>query len=287
MSVSLGLEPLVIALVLVAALLHASWNAILKTSPDRLTTTGVMNLTGLAVGFALLPFIASPARASWVFLLLSMAIHFGYYVFLLGSYRFGDLSQVYPILRGSAPLVVGLLSAPVAAEMLSPTNFAGVALVGFGIVSLSLRGPGDRGFDSRAVSYALATGLLIAAFTLVDGLGVRRSGNPLAFALWLEALEVWPLLAFALLRRGGRVVPYLRRHGGRALVGGVMATAAYLLILAAFARAPIAAVSALRETSVVMAALIGAVRLREPLGVRRVIASAVVALGAALVNLSR
>jgi drug/metabolite transporter (DMT)-like permease len=283
----MSMTPQTTFVVLLAAVLHASWNALVKVSGDRLLTQTVIIATGFLLCAPLLPFVALPARESVPFLVASVAIHNVYFLFLLQSYRFGDLSQVYPILRGSAPLVVALLSAPVAAEMLSPTNFAGVLLVGCGILSLSLRGPAEQAYDSRAVSYALGTGLLIAAFTLVDGLGVRRSGNALAFSLWLEAFEVWPLLVFAVLRRRARVLPYLRRHGRQALLGGVMATAAYLLVLSAFSRAPIAAVSALRETSVVMAALIGAIRLREPFGLRRVIAAAVVALGAALINLSR
>ena len=225
-------------LVLLAAVLHASWNALVKISGDRLLTQTVVIATGCLLCAPLLPFVPLPSRESVPFLVASIAIHNVYFLFLLQSYRFGDLSQVYPILRGSAPLVVALLSAPIASELLSPTNFAGVALVGFGILSLSLRGPGEGAFDPRAVSYALGTGLLIAAFTLVDGLGVRRSGHPFAFSLWLEALEIWPLLGFALWRRGWRFEGYLRRHGRQALLGGVMATAAYLLILTALSRAP-------------------------------------------------
>jgi len=287
-SVSLGLEPLVIALVLVAALLHASWNAILKTSPDRLTTTGVMNLTGLAVGFALLPFIASPARASWVFLLLSMAIHFGYYVFLLGSYRFGDLSQVYPLARGSGPLMVAFLSPWLIGERLEPVQLAGVLLLCVGILSLAFnRLRLSELFDWKPASMALLTGVTIAAYTIADGLGVRRSGSPAGYIAWLFILDGVMMAAIAAWMRGRGFLPAVRASWWTGALGGVLAMLAYGIVIWCYSLGAIAPIAALRETSVVMAAAIGAAVLHEPFGRWRIVAASFCAIGIVAINLGQ
>lgn len=288
MTVSFGLQPLVIALVLLAALLHASWNAILKASPDRLTTTGVMNLTGLAVGVALLPFIASPARASWVFILLSTAIHFGYYVFLLGSYRFGDLSQVYPLARGAAPLIVVFLSPWLIGERLEPFQIAGVVLLCVGILSLAFnRLRLKELFDWKPVSMALATGVTIAAYTIADGLGVRRSGSPAGYIAWLFILDGAMMAAIAAWVRGRSFVPAFRASWRPAALGGLLAMLAYGIVIWCYSLGAIAPIAALRETSVVMAAAIGATLLHEPFGRWRIVAASFCAIGIVAINLGQ
>jgi drug/metabolite transporter (DMT)-like permease len=198
----------------------------------------------------------------------------------------GDLSRVYPIARGTGPLVVALLSGPLTGERLSPTAFGGVVLVTAGIASLAGRRPGARRADAALV-WALATGLLIAAFTLVDGLGVRRAGTAVAFIAWLQALAGLPLAAVAVARRRADLGPFLRRHGLRDAAGGVMAMTAYAIVVWTYSRGAIAPIAALRETSVLLAAAIGALALGEPFGRRRIAAAAVVAAGAALLNLGR
>jgi drug/metabolite transporter (DMT)-like permease len=274
-------------LVLLAAVLHASWNVLVKIGGDRLLVQTTIIGTSSVACALLLPLVGLPQPASWPFIAASVIVHNLYFFFLLRSYAHGDLSQVYPIARGTSPLVVALLAGPLAGERLLASDFAGVMLVTAGIASLA-SGRTAVG-DARAVSYALVTGLLIAAFTLIDGIGIRRSGGALSFILWMQALEIVPLGAFVLLFRRDRVAPFLATNGARGvlggMLGGLMAATAYALVLWAYSRAALAPVSALRETSVVMAALFGAVSLGEPFGTRRVIASVVVVIGVALLNL--
>jgi drug/metabolite transporter (DMT)-like permease len=279
--------PLEVALlVLLAAVLHASWNVLVKIGGDRLLVQTTVIGTGSLVCALALPWIDAPAPDVWPFIVASVVVHTAYFACLLRSYAHGDLSQVYPIARGTSPLVVALLAVPLAGEALSRVDLIGVLLVTLGIASLSA---GRRAVsDGRAVAYALATGLLISAFTLVDGIGVRRAGDPLTFILWMQAFEVVPLGIFVALRRRHRIRPFLATNGARGVLGGVagglMAVSAYAIVLWAYSRASLAPVSALRETSVVMAAAFGAWRLGEPLGARRVVAAAVVVLGVTLLN---
>ena len=279
---------MVIALVLLAALLHASWNAILKASTDRLTTTGVMNLTGLLVGLALLPFVASPARASWIFLFLSATIHFGYYAFLLGSYRFGDLSQVYPLARGAAPLIVAFLSPWLVGERLEPVQLAGVVLLCVGILSLAFNRLELRGlFEWKPVTMALGTGVTIAAYTMADGLGVRHSGAPAGYIAWLFIVDGMAMAAIAAYVRGKNFMPALRASWVPAALCGVLAMLAYGIVIWCYSLGAIAPIAALRETSVVMAAAIGALILHEPFGRWRILAASLCAGGIIAINLGQ
>lgn len=283
---AMGLPLDVAALVLLAALLHASWNVLVKVGGDRLLVQTTIIGTGSLLCATLLPWAPLPDAASWPFLAGSVVVHTAYFFFLLRAYTHGDLSQVYPIARGTSPLVVALLAVPLAGETLSLRGFAGVLLVTAGIASLAAgaRAGGDR----RAIGYALATGLLIATFTMVDGIGIRHAGVPFAFILWMQALEVVPLGTFVALRRRERIGRFLATNGVRGVLGGVlggvMAVTAYGIVLWAYSRTALAPVAALRETSVIMAALFGTMSLGEPFGRRRVIASVVVVAGVALLN---
>lgn len=280
------LPPEVALLVLLAAVLHAGWNVLVKIGGDRLLVQTTIIATGSLACALVLWAVPLPAPAAWPFVFASMVIHSLYFFFLLRSYAHGDLSQVYPIARGTSPLVVALLAIPLAGEHLAPSDLVGVVLVTFGIASLA-RGHAAAG-EGRAIAYALTTGLLIAAFTLIDGLGVRRAGNPLSFILWMQAFEVVPIGLFVALRRRERAAAFLAANGARGLLtgvaGGLMAVSAYGIVLWAYSRASLAPVAALRETSVVMAAAFGARSLGEPFGLRRVLASAVVVIGVALLN---
>lgn len=280
------LPPEVALLVLLAAVLHASWNVLVKIGGDRLLVQTIVIGTGSVACALALPWVALPPLAVWPFVVASVAIHNLYFFCLLRAYAHGDLSQVYPIARGTSPLVVALAAIPLAGEHLVASELAGVALVTLGLASLA--GGTRVGGDRRAIGYALATGLLIAAFTLVDGLGVRRAPDPLSFILWMQAGEIVPLGLFVWLRRRDRVASFVVGHGVRgvasAVLGGLMAVSAYGIVLWAYSRAALAPVAALRETSVVMAAAFGTVSLGEPFGPRRVLASIVVVVGVALLN---
>lgn len=278
----MGLSIEVAVLVLLAAALHATWNTFVKVSGDTLVTSAVIMTTGSLSCAMALPFVPLPSAEMWPFLAASVAIHNVYLVLLVLAYRFGDLSQVYPIARGSSPLVVASFSGLVLGEELGPVQFAGAGLVAVGIASLAFGGARD--VDRRGVPYALACGISIGTFVLVDAVGLRRSGAVLSFILWLTALEFVPIALVTIARRRGRLVARIREAGLRAPIGGVLAAGAYAIILWAYAQGSVAPVAALRETSVVMAALIGSLRLGEPFGARRVAAAVVVVVGVALLN---
>lgn len=274
----------VAALVLLAAALHATWNTFIKVSGDRLVTTAVIMGTGSTLCALALPWVPLPAPESWPYLAASVAIHNVYFVLLLQAYRFADLSQAYPIARGTSPLIVAVCSGVVVGEVLDTEQLAGAGLVAVGIGSLAGVGSDRSQVDPRGVAYALGCGLSIGAFALVDAVGVRVSGAVFSFILWLTALECLPLVAYTIVRRREQLGPCVRAAGGRAALGGILAASAYGIVMWAYAHGPVAAVAALRETSVVMAALIGALRLGEPFGARRIAAAIVVVLGVALLN---
>ncbi len=279
------LDPFVAALVLLAALMHASWNAVVKSDRDRLASFGLVMLAGSVLGLAALPFASPLPRVAWPYLAASIIAHNFYYFFLLRAYAHGDLSHVYPIARGLGPLLVAVLSGRLAGEYLSLSEASGVALVSGGIASLAFSTGWPRGSEWRPVLYATGTGLAIAGYTLVDGLGVRASGNALGYIVWLNILEgPWVFVA-ALWKRGPALWPYLQTHWWRGTAGGIVATLAYAIAVWAMSIGAMAQVAALRETSVLFAAAIGAILLGEGFGWRRVAAALLVAAGLLLMNL--
>ena len=274
----------VMALVLCAALLHASWNALLKTSADRL---GAMTLITLGAGLGALPVVLLlpvPPAASWPWLALGVALHAGYNVFLVRAYRVGDFGQVYPIARGSSPLLVSVGAVLLVGEQMGGWSWVGVALISVGILSLAqLR----RGMSLAGPLAALATGVFIAGYTVVDGLGARASSDALAYAGWLFLLDSPTILLLYLLRYRRLPWPQDRRVLWTGLGAGVLSLLAYGIVIWAVTHAPLGAVSALRETSVLFAALIGAVFMGEKLTVRRVLSCLLITGGAMLLGLQR
>ena len=266
-----------LSIVLFAALLHASWNALVKAAPDRaLTLAAVSGMHALA-GLVLILISAPPAVASWPSILASTVIHCVYYVLLFQAYRLGDLSQVYPISRGMAPALVALGAYLMIGEALPPLGWAGLGLVTIGIALLALqRGVGQA--DSKAILVAALLGLSIAAYSVADGIGVRFSGSPTGYMGWLFLLES-PVALVILASRRRASIPINWRIFGIGLIGGLFAVTAYGLVLYAKTIAHIGAVSAVRESSVIIAALIGVVVFRERPWVGRVFAAVVVATG--------
>jgi drug/metabolite transporter (DMT)-like permease len=230
-----------------------------------------------------LPFAGLPDPAAWTFMATSAAIHFAYYVTLSNAYRTGDLSFAYPLMRGAAPLITTVLGVVFLGELPSLHTMAGILLICTGIVSIAFV---RRERHSRAaLQWALANAAIIAAYTLVDGAGVRASGNALAYVSWLLALEGLPYLAWVLWRGRSRAARYLAGSWRLGLAGGLGSLAAYGIVLWAMTRAPVAAVAALRETSVLFAALIGAVWLKEGFGLMRFAGAASVVAGIAALKL--
>ena len=286
-------EPLIVGLLLMAALMHASWNAILKSDQsDRLATFGVIMTTGTVMGLCAVPFLPWIEPAAWKYLASSVLIHVLYYTFLLKAYSYGDLSHTYPIARGLGPLLVALVSGRFIGEHLRVQDIAGVLLLSFGMIAIGipLRNvvprPGSR--HGLATLFAALTGVTIAAYIIADGLGVRSAGptfqHRLSYIAWLCVVEGPWLLVLAVALRPRTVWTHLRRTWWRGVIGGVIANVGYGIAIYALVLGPMAHIAALRETSVLFGALIGTLLLGEPFGRRRVAAAFVIVVGLVLMN---
>lgn len=272
----------VVALVLFAALLHASWNALLKSGGDRLQAIVVIQIAHVAVAIPILPFLPIPAAASWPFLIASATIHLGYYMLLITAYRHGDLGEVYPIARGLSPVLSTLIAVAALGEWLNPVAIGGILLVSTGI--MMLRNSGPRPMSRKGFMAALALGVSVAGYTVVDAAGARLSGHAVAYAVWLFLLDAPAICIYYFATRGVRL-SIARPELIKSLVGSMLAMVAYSIAIWASSVAPVGAVSALRETGVLFAALLGWTFLGESLTGRRLAACLAVALGAVLVAL--
>jgi drug/metabolite transporter (DMT)-like permease len=272
-------SPLVAGLVLMSAALHASWNAILKGGSDRLRSVTIMAVTTSVVAGLGAMFLPMPRTDSWRCIALSAALHVVYNLLLVASYRHGDLGMSYPIARGSSPLLVAVGAMVIAHERLDPLSLTGVGLISLGILGLAFEN--RKGLPSRALVPALLTGATIAAYTLADGLGARLSGQSQAYAAWLF-ISYGPAMALILILRPGRADRFrLDAEAVRSALGGIVSMAAYAIVIWAASVSPMGPVSALRETGVVFAALLGRACFNETLGTRRLAACMIIALGAA------
>ena len=278
---------LVAALVLASAVMHASWNAMLKgRRGDPLAASAGLSMAWAAIGLPLLFVVGPLPEAAWPHLGASVVVHLVYFALLTTAYRGADLSIVYPIARGTPPLLVVLGAAAVAGETPTLLGALGVACIAGGVITVGAsakRGDGEKS-RVRSVTLALATAVFIAGYTLLDGLGVRAAGSTPAYLIWLTTIQ-GALFAIGATALGGR--PLLRevsRRKGVAVLTGVLSAGGYAVALWAMSSSPIALVAALRETSVVFAAVIGFAFLKEPFGRRRIAAAALVAAGAVLVR---
>ena len=271
--------------VLAAGFLHASWNALLKSAPggDPLLDTATVVVGGAAWGLLVIPFAGLPDAAAWKFIAASAFVHWAYYITLSHAYRTGDLSFAYPLMRGTAPLITTVLGIVFLTEWPTPQAALGIVLISAGIVSIAF--VQRHRHPPAAAGWALANAAIIATYTLIDGAGARASGNGVAYAIWLTFIEGLPFLLIVAWRRGRPAIAYLRRGWLTGLVGGGASLAAYGIVLWAMTRAPVAAVAALRETSVLFAALIGTVFLKERFSLPRFVGAASVVLGIAALKL--
>jgi drug/metabolite transporter (DMT)-like permease len=271
--------------VLGAGLLHAGWNALVKSAPggDPMLDTATVVAGSCVCALVVLPFVPMPRPGAWKFMAGSTVMHFAYYVTLAQAYRTGDLSFAYPLMRGTAPLIVTVLGVVFLRELPSARVALGILLICTGIVSIAFA---RRGRHTRAAAgWAFANAGIIAGYTLVDGTGARASGDAAAYVTWLIFVEGLPFLAWIVARRGHAAVRYLARGWRRGLLGGACSLAAYGIVLYAMTRAPVAAVAALRETSVLFAALIGALWLKEGFGAMRLAGAASVVAGVVALKL--
>jgi len=271
----------IIALTLFAALLHASWNAMLRGGGDRLWSMTIMCVAVAVASLAIALFVAPPAQASWGYAALSAVLHVGYNLFLVKSYQAGDLGQTYPIARGSSPILITIGASIFAGERIEIDALLGIGLVSGGIVSLAFQG---RKLAAPSLPYALGTGCFIAAYSVTDGIGVRLSGAPMAYTVWMCAMwgVLMPLTYIGL--RDARSLFTVRPGLVTSLVGGLVSLLAYGIVIYAMVGAPMGAVSALRETSVLFAALIAYFFLGETLTLRKLLACAVIAIGTIIIG---
>jgi len=261
----------VVAAVLLGALLHASWNALIKSGTDKSLDTALIHLLGVGLALPVVAFLGWPVAAAWPYLLASLAIHIGYYIALAGAYRHGELGLTYPIMRGLAPLLVALGSAPLIGEALSLQAWIAVIAVSTGVVAVGIS-PRRGGAPGKALRYALANAAIIAVYTVVDGLGVRASGHAAGYVATLFLFDGLPYFGLVMWQRRGvqrETWAYLQQRWPVALLGAAASLGSYAIALWAMTVAPVAAVAALRETSVLFAALIGCLWLKESFGALR------------------
>src|SRR5690348_6329277 len=265
-------------LVILSAIAHATWNALMKQAADRMLTMAALRFTGLVIGLCALPFVDWPAAESWKWLLLTAAVMFGYYVLLVRSYGAGDMSVVYPLARGLAPVLTTVAAALAIGETLNAGQTAAVALISLGIMVLAL----SAGAKRNAVLLALATGVSVAAYSFFGGLGVRAAGTVLGFQACLEIVTGAGTVGYVAVVRRADIGAYVRRNGALGVLAGVISVIGFLAFLAGAQRLPLGPVTALRETSVIFGAVIGTLILKEGFGLRRIAAATMVVLGIAL-----
>ncbi|MFH8346219.1 EamA family transporter [Streptomyces sp. NPDC018045] len=278
------MSPWVVAAVLVAAVTHASWNAIAHHIKDQLVAFTLVGGGGAVCGAVLACCTPLPAAGAWLPLAASAVLHVVYQVLLMRSFHLGEFGQMYPIARGTAPLVVTVLAAVFVGELPDAWALAGVVLASVGLVGVALWGIRGSGTKPHwpAIVAALATGLAIASYTTVDGVGVRASGTPLGYIAWLMILEGVAIPAYALATRRGLLLAQLRPVALRGAAGGVLSVFAYGLVLWAQTRAPLAPVAALRESSIIVGAAIGTLFFKERFGAPRLAAAGLMVAGIAL-----
>ena len=274
------MDSFVFAAVLFAAACHAGWNATIKRTLDPLATTVLISIGAALVSLMAVPFVGLPNAAAWPWVVASVIIHLLYFAALIESYRTGDMGQVYPIARGTAPLLTGLASPIVVGERVGVLAWTGILLLASGVFLLSLRGGRDLAkLERRAVTYALLTSLTICAYSLVDGIGARSSGSANAYSVALFVGIAPVMVLYALVRSGSGVLTDMARYWQTGLLGGALQLGSYGIAIWAMTLAPIAIVAALRETSVLFGALIAVVFLSEPLRATRVVAALMIVAG--------
>ncbi len=279
------MEPVVVIAVLAAAVMHAGWNAILKVGLDRFLSISLMGFFMGFISLICLPFVAVPQGITWVWILASAALHTGYKLFLVRAYSAGDLSQVYPLARGTAPLITALAGFVLLGERLSPLMVLGIVVLTTGIFVMSMRGGALlEKLDRVAVGYALGTSLFIAGYTLTDGVGARSAVSASSYAAWMFVFDGFWMVAFCIMMRGVGSVRLLAAEWKTGIVIGALSLGAYWIVIWAMTRAPIAAIAALRETSVLVALLISVIVLKEKVTVWRIAAAILIVAGVILLR---
>ncbi len=274
---------MVVAVVLGSAVLHALWNALTHSAKDRLTAIALIAVASGVCSAVLLPFLPLPHSVVWPYIALSSVLEALYSFGLVLAYRLGEFGRMYPIARGTSPLVVALVATFVVGQPMSGLEAAGVAVVSAGLATLACSGGLPTRRDLPAVLAALGTGCVIASYTVVDGVAVRKAGTVLGYSCWVFLIQAILVLCVVAAIRRDRFVPALRVETTRGLIGGLISMTAYTMVLWAQTRGALAEVATLRETSILIGAGIGALVLKEGFGRIRLAASASVVLGILLI----
>ena len=274
----------IVAVVLFAAFLHAVWNACVKRGSDKFLSSVLVAGGCGVIAVAVLPFLPQPVGGSWPFIAASVLAQIIYMILLAATYRAGDMSQTYPLMRGVAPLLVALVSGPFIGEALTIGRWTGVALISVGVLGMALIIPAKGPRRWAAPGLALANACVIATYTVIDGIGVRKSGAPVAYACWIFVLTAIPLVTWAAVRRRHVFWQYAWTHRSVVVVGGMGTFASYGLALWAMTRAPVVVVASLRETSILFATAISAFVLKERIVPARLASIGLIAFGAVIIQ---
>jgi drug/metabolite transporter (DMT)-like permease len=277
----------VFLMVLAAALVHATWNALVKTDSNRLALIRLLSFTQFTLSLCLVPFVAAPAPESWPYLAASTVLSTGYMLFLNRAYQTADLSLVYPLARGVAPFIVAVVSVGFLGEQLGRASQLAILLIGLGITSLALARGAASLRDWRPVVLALMTGSFIGAYTIVDGLGARAAGSPHGYMIWLSLITALLIVGCVCWLQRGRRTPLSLRSRNAGIAAGIMSYGSTWVVIWALSLAPLALVSALRETGIVFAVIIGIVFLKERVNLARLASIALTLIGTTLLKLSR
>ena len=271
--------------VLVAALLHAGWNTLVKVGLDRVSTILLLGIVQAVIAIPILPFVTQPAQQAWIWIAVSALLHTGYKVFLVQAYAHADLSQAYPLARGTAPLIVTVVSVVFLGVTLAPLSLVAIGAISVGILLMAAKGATSGFMNGRALFYALGTAGFTASYTLVDGIGARLAESASGFILWLVIGDAIGTTAYALWTRGTAIFPALVPAWKVGVAAGAMSLGSYWIAVWAFTQAPIALVAALRESSILFAVLIAAFVLREHVSRWRWASALSIATGVVLMRL--
>ena len=279
------MDTIVFLAVLGAAVMHASWNAIVKVGLDRFSSILLLSIAQGGLALCLLPFFAFPLAAAWPWLIASSLLHVGYKLFLIRAYQHGDLSQVYPLARGSAPLIVAIVGGVFLGEAMTAGKTAAVVAIAIGVIVMSRDGGVLGRLPTKALLYALGTACFTAAYTLVDGVGARIAATASGYTLWMFAIDATCMASIAVATRGKHVIRALAPAWRSGCIAGGLSLGSYWIAIWAFTLAPLAMVAALRETSVLFAMLIGVFLLGERAGLWRWVAALLIVCGVVLMRL--
>ena len=278
------MENHVFAAILIAACLHAGWNSIVKVGLDRFSTVLLLTLVQAAIAIPILPFITHPSPAAWPWIIAAAALHTGYKLFLVEAYTHADLSQAYPIARGTAPLFVALFSVMFLGVSFAPLSLLAILAISFGILLMAAKGSANGWMRGKALFYAIGTAAFTACYTLVDGMGARIAGTSSGFILWMVLGDAVGMIAYAAWRHGSSAFPALLPAWRTGIAAGAMSLGSYWIAVWAFTQAPIALVAALRESSILFAVLIAAFIMRETVSGWRWVSACVIASGIVLMK---